>query len=204
MLNPATRIATVAGFSVASDGASQLLATGRIDWEEAAISGGIGVLAGGHVWRAADVGSVEAVGRFHAPASADPARHAALRLDPERTVEKAGMGGGADEATSAMRLEHAGLVDGPITRSANGKADFQDASGKLWDVKSPQSVIARRGQYDFNTTMKAVRSEVVNNNENVMLNTAYLTRHQARELIMAVRASPDLAGRVVFTTSRDS
>lgn len=203
MLNPATRIATVAAFSLASDAASQLLTTGHVEWEEAAISGGIGGLAGGHVWRADDVGSVDAVGRFHDPATADPARYATLRLDPARTIEKTGMGGGADEATSAMRLEHVGLVDGPITRSANGKADFQDASGKLWDVKSPQSVIARRGQYDFNTTMSAVRSEVVNNNENVMLNTAYLTSPQARELIMAVRASPDLAGRVIFTTSRD-
>lgn len=122
-------------------------------------------------------------------------------LRPPSQEFQAGIGGGADEATSAMRLEHAGLVDEPIVRSASVKADFQDASGQLWDVKSPQSVIAGRGQYDFNRTMNDIRSEVVDTKENVMLNTAYLTRRQARELIMAVRSRPDLASHVLFTTS---
>ena len=176
MLNPITRIATVAGFSVATDTATQLLTTGHVDWEEAATSGGIGGLAGGHGWRAEDVGRVEALGRFHEPATADPARYGSLLPDPGRggTV-KAGIGGGSDEATSVLRLEHAGLIEGPVSRSTNPEVDFVDAAGNNLDVKTEQDIHLGKGAYTLSGAVERINTEV-RKGETVIENIAYLSR----------------------------
>lgn len=194
-------IATVGAFSTATDGASQLLTTGRVNWEQAAISGGIGALAGGHLWRAEDVGRVEALGRSYDPARENPTQHAALMPDAAHAgAVKAGLGGSADEATSAMRLEHAGLIQGPLQNATVPEVDLVDGHGAGWDVKTPQDIYPGRSQYTLANTLNLVRSEL-QQGHNVILNISCITRANAHELITAVRSSPEFAGRVLVSTA---
>jgi hypothetical protein len=201
LLNPWARTATVGAFSTATEAASQMLTTGQVNWEQAAISGGIGGLAGGHVWRAEDVGSVEALGRFHDPTTADPSRYDALKADPAHGGKvKTGMGGGHDEAVTVMRLEHAGFVDGPVSRSPDPTADYVDIHNMELDVKTPQDRYPGKGMYTLPGTLHDL-SEEVRNGQRPLLNIRYLTRAHARELIIAVKGDPQLAGKVLFSTS---
>ncbi|MBV8527241.1 MAG: WXG100 family type VII secretion target [Candidatus Dormibacteraeota bacterium] len=201
LLNPWARTATVGALSATTDAAGQLITTGNVNWGQSAVSGSIGGLAGGHLWRAEDVGRVEALGRFYDPETADMAYHASLTPDNARGGGvKPGMGGGGDEATSVIRLQHAGLIDGPVQRSPVSQADFVDGHGQMWDVKSPQDTHARGG-YELGTTLGSVDREL-RRQENVVVNIEHLSRANARELITAVRSRPEFAGRVLFSTSK--
>lgn len=201
LLNPWARAGMVGALSSATDAASQLLTTGHVDWSEAATSGGIGGFAGGHVWRAEDVGGVEALGRFYDPQTVDPVYHASLLPDSAHGgAVQPGMGGGSDEATSAIRLEHAGVIDGPLQNSTHPTVDVFDGHGQPWDVKSPQDTYARGG-YILDRTLTNVDREL-GRSENVVVNIEHISRANARELITAVRSNPKYTGRVFFSTSK--
>lgn len=124
---------------------------------------------------------------------ADPAAERAARL--EELAKDPAQGGKATvktrrEAEVALSLEERGGpkgLDGPVERSVDPKADFVDANGQKWDVKTYNSNY--RNGFELETAMKTLRSEL-GKGENVI----YDTKDMSAADIESLRNAVDDAG----------
>jgi hypothetical protein len=92
------------------------------------------------------------------------------------------------ERRVGLDLESRGDLPGPIRRDPTGAAEFVDANGTLWDMKSFNSNFPpRKGGFELNRSLQQIESEFAKG-ENVILDTANLTEEHARQLREAVVA----------------
>lgn len=109
----------------------------------------------------------------------------ALAKDPShyKATRDIDINKGIHEREVGLALEEQGLLKGPITRDLSGKAEFIDANGQKWDVKSFNSNYPpSKGGYTLNDSMKKINKSLAEN-ENVILDTTYLKKEHEEELI---------------------
>lgn len=90
---------------------------------------------------------------------------------------------GLHERKVGLDLEKSGKVKGPITRDPTGKAEFYDANGQAWDVKSFNSNYKpSKGGYTLEKSIKSILKSL-SENENVMLDVTNLSTQHKTELL---------------------
>lgn len=95
---------------------------------------------------------------------------------------------GLHEAEVGLSLEESGRIPGPIKRDPTGAAEFIDAGGTKWDVKSFNSSFPpRKGGFELNGSISKIEGELVKG-ENVILDTTCLTPNHTQDLRRAVEA----------------
>jgi WXG100 family type VII secretion target len=108
------------------------------------------------------------------PLAADPA-HAGIVS--EKTLRESGVG---------LALEGRGQLPGPIVRYPTPAAEFTDATGQAWDVKTFNSNFPpKKGGFEVNKTMREIKSEL-DKNENIILDTKDLTPAHIAQLKEAI------------------
>lgn len=117
----------------------------------------------------ADRALLDVQGRF-GPLANDPAKG---HLTP----------GSVEEAAIGLAAEKLGLLPAPIVREKTGLAEFIDANGGLWDVKSPVSPFdGARWTFDAQHQVEKVRHDLSQHNQ-VLLNLTRLTPSDAQEVL---------------------
>lgn len=93
------------------------------------------------------------------------------------------------EAEVGLELEGSGKLPGPIQRDPSGAAEFIDANGEAWDMKSFNSNFPpKKGGFDLNRDVGKIASEL-DKGENVILDTTNLSAEHAQQLRDAVAAN---------------
>lgn len=93
---------------------------------------------------------------------------------------------GLHEREVGLGLEESGKVKGPITRDPSGKAEFIDANGQAWDVKSFNSNYKpSKGGYTLTDAMNKIYDSLAEN-ENVMLDTSNFNPSDTAELMKEI------------------
>lgn len=96
---------------------------------------------------------------------------------------------GLHEKKIGLSLESRGQLPGPIQRDPTGAAEFMDANGGKWDIKSFHSNFPpRKGGFDLNRDLGKIQVEL-NKGENVILDTTNLNAIHTRQLRKAVEAN---------------
>ncbi len=101
-----------------------------------------------------------------------------LSLDPaNRQVRE-------QEAQVILDLEQRDIVNGPVRRSPVGYGgDFFDADGVEWDVKQFNSYAPRRsGGFDLETSVDAIREEILDCHENIVIDTRNMSGEHIDQL----------------------
>ena len=101
-----------------------------------------------------------------------------LSLDPaNRQVRE-------QEAQVILDLEQRDIVNGPVRRSPVGYGgDFFDADGVEWDVKQFNSYAPRRsGGFDLETSVNAIREEIIDCHENIVIDTRNMSGEHIDQL----------------------
>lgn len=122
-------------------------------------------------------------------------RYQALALDPahigqisEKTLRESGVG---------LALESQGRLPGPITRYPTPAAEFTDASGQAWDVKTFNSGFPpEKGGFAVEKSLKEIQSEI-GKNENIILDTKDMTPDHIQQLRDAI-SQAGLNGKVIW------
>lgn len=95
---------------------------------------------------------------------------------------------GLHEAEVGLSLEEKGRLPGPIKRDPTGEAEFIDANGGRWDVKSFNSHYPpRKGGFSLNRDLGKIEGEL-NKGENVTIDTTDLTPDHTQQLRNAIEA----------------
>ena len=90
------------------------------------------------------------------------------------------------EREVGLGLEESGKVNGPITRDPSGKAEFIDANGQAWDVKSFNSNYKpSKSGYTLTDAMNKIYDSLAEN-VNVMLDTSNLNPNDLAELMKEI------------------
>lgn len=93
---------------------------------------------------------------------------------------------GMHEREVGLGVEEAGKIAGPITRDSSGKAEFLDANGQAWGVKSFNSNYKpKQGGYTLQKSMDEIYDSL-SNNENVILDTTNLSDTHKTELLKEI------------------
>lgn len=111
-----------------------------------------------------------------------------LANDPAHSgsTRQADIDKGLHEREVGLGLEESGKVKGPITRDPSGKAEFIDANGQAWDVKSFNSNYKpSKGGYTLTDAMNKIYDSLAEN-ENVMLDTSNLNVNDLAELMKEI------------------
>ncbi|MDI7278217.1 MAG: hypothetical protein QME94_19745, partial [Anaerolineae bacterium] len=118
-----------------------------------------------------------------------PAQLQALAYDPaSRQIRP-------EERTTILRLEARGQVPGPVVRDPSGAADYIDAKGQLWDIKTFRSGFPlTKGGYTLEDSMSKIMKSL-NRGENVALNLDYMSPDDVLELTGEI-IRRGLSGRV--------
>lgn len=112
------------------------------------------------------------------------ARLIALATDP--ATHQVLTHGSTREALVGLALERQGLLPGPIVRDPSGKAEFIDATGQKWDVKSFHSDKPRSwGGFDADVSCAKISREV-RCGEKVILDTGCLAPVDVAQLRSSV------------------
>jgi hypothetical protein len=113
--------------------------------------------------------------------------------------------GSVEEAAVGFLAEQAGIVPGPMVRESTGMAEFVDAHGGFWDVKSPVSPRAgQRWTFDAQHQVVKVLHDISQNNT-VLLNLSRCTATDAQQVLtlLATQLTPAEQARVrVLRTSQ--
>ncbi|MCP3141609.1 hypothetical protein [Pyxidicoccus xibeiensis] len=100
-----------------------------------------------------------------------------------------------NEARVGMKLEQDGKLAGPIKRDPSGGAEFIDAKGTKWDVKSFDSRWPeRKGGFSLTRDVQKIEQELLSG-ENVILDTQNLTLQHKSQLQQAIQ-SKGWGGRI--------
>ncbi|OME24219.1 hypothetical protein BSK47_03175, partial [Paenibacillus odorifer] len=90
---------------------------------------------------------------------------------------------GKHEARVGLELEEMKKLDGPIARDPSGKAEFIDAKGQAWDVKSFNSNYPpKKGGYKLSSAMRSINKSL-SEGENVILDVTNLSIENKAELL---------------------
>ncbi|WP_413366221.1 hypothetical protein [Lysinibacillus sp. 3P01SB] len=93
---------------------------------------------------------------------------------------------GKHEARVGLELEEAKKLDGPITRDPSGKAEFFDAKGQAWDVKSFNSNYPpKKGGYKLENAMKSI-DKSLEEGENVILDVSNMSKDNKTGLLQEI------------------
>lgn len=93
---------------------------------------------------------------------------------------------GIHERRVGLDLEKSGKIEGPIVRDPSGKAEFFDANGQAWDVKSFNSNFKpKKGGYILQKSMDEIYDSL-SKNENVILDTLNLSDEHKAELLKEI------------------
>ena len=93
-----------------------------------------------------------------------------------------------NEARVGMKLEQDGKLPGPIKRDPSGGAEFIDAKGAKWDVKSFDSRWPpRKGGFSLTRDVQKIEQELLGG-ENVILDTQNLTAQHKAQLQQAIQS----------------
>jgi hypothetical protein len=106
----------------------------------------------------------------------DPAHKGSTRISD---IEK-----GIHEREVGLGLEENGMIDGPIIRDPTDNAEFIDANGQAWDVKSFYSAYKPKG-YNLNDAIENINKSI-EKNEYVIIDTTYLDEIDLQELLNAI------------------
>ena len=108
-----------------------------------------------------------------------------LADDPEHRGSKrdSDIKKGRHERYVGLSLEESGKLAGPIVRDTSGAAEFFDANGQAWDVKSFNSHYpSSSGGYSLAHCMSMINKEL-KKGENIILDTTNLYEEHMEELI---------------------
>lgn len=96
---------------------------------------------------------------------------------------------GLHEKKIGLNLESRGQLPGLIQRDSTGAAEFIDANGVKWDIKSFNSNFPpKKGGFDLNRDLGKIQVEL-NKGENVILDTTNLNATHTQQLRKAVEAN---------------
>jgi WXG100 family type VII secretion target len=108
------------------------------------------------------------------PLATDPAHGGVIS---EKTLRESGVG---------LALEGRRQLPGPITRYPTPAAEFTDATGQAWDVKTFNSNFPpRKGGFELEKSMTEIHSEL-GKKENIILDTKDLSAAHIQELRQAI------------------
>ncbi len=92
-----------------------------------------------------------------------------------------------EEALAGITAEEKGFLPGPIRRDPTGAAEFIDARGIPWDVKTPVSIAPNgKNVFNVNQTFNSIKREL-NLDENVILNMIRLNKDDALSLVTKLK-----------------
>ncbi|WOO37829.1 hypothetical protein R2R35_04835 [Anaerocolumna sp. AGMB13020] len=90
---------------------------------------------------------------------------------------------GIHERTVGLNVEESGKIKGPIVRDPSGKAEFFDANGQAWDVKSFNSNFKpKKGGYTLESSLRSINKSL-SEGEFVILDTSNLSSLHKAELL---------------------
>ncbi|WP_245919766.1 hypothetical protein [Melittangium boletus] len=90
------------------------------------------------------------------------------------------------EAEIGLQLEDRGQLPGPIQRDPTGQAEFIDAQGTRWDIKSFDSRFSpQKGGFSLARDLDKIKAEIAGG-ENVILNTENMAAPHVQELRQAI------------------
>lgn len=91
---------------------------------------------------------------------------------------------GIHEQKVGLGVEESGKIKGPITRDPSGKAEFFDADGQAWDVKSFNSYYKpKQGGFTLQSAMRSINKSL-SEGEHVILDTTNLSSQHLSELLV--------------------
>ena len=170
---------------------------GEIDWGVAIAEAGFSAVTAGFAWKEGrsvrgvgggseadarglmyDVNGNYTGGRTKAELDAladDPAHMGSRR---QIDIDK-----GVHEQKVGLGVEESGKIKGPIIRDPSGKAEFFDADGQAWDVKSFNSKYKpRQGGFTLQGAMRSINKSL-SEGEYVIIDTTNLNAEHLSELL---------------------
>ncbi len=95
-----------------------------------------------------------------------------------------------NERKIILELEESGKIRGPSVRDPSGAAEYFDANGTPWDIKSFNSNYPpKQGGFVLTRDLEKIRSELFISKENVIIDTTNLSAIHEAELRKAITAN---------------